>query len=531
MPTEFVFQFPPGTLAGREFFAGDLAMLTNGDPAVYEVVYITNVYTSAEQDRIDIGEVPKIPWPKGTRIIPLRKAHFEDLPSRNALTSEVSTMTARFELDDTERNIEPSWGDERIFKFKTNWVNAVDFGYERTTYTMDTQTGVVEILDPADVGRITRRGLISLFGRSTVNAFRSFLAQARGRAVKFWCNTGTHDLEPLGVIGGASRLDVVPVGYSSLMNVPQDARRAIAIYFKDESEPFYASIQFIESRGAFDRLLLSAEPPAVDRSAIDRVSFLMPVRFDQDSFEIEHFTDQLAAVRSSVVVRSVEMGDMGLLDTPIPLLLDTFTAPDGTDPTSRDIDIYPTDDVSLRRWRAWRADETEGVIQSNALERNPPYPARLFINNDLETNFIILSSTTLFIEVIVTENADIRFAVYDETGNNEIRLEVVGNYDNTNTIVGTVYAFNGDYQDSNISTILDRDDTETVRVSLHTSGGVVSLICNGEIKDSYSGIDTWLDHSWAIVDLRNWGEAPGTRVNLAAIYDGITLEQAIALTT
>jgi hypothetical protein len=303
----YTITWPAGTLTNREFFAGDLALLTNGDPAVYEVVQIESVTDSA----ITLVDTPLVPWPGGTRIIPLRQVHLDELPTRSAPTSHVATMSVRFEFDEPERNITPSWGGpDQLFSFPTNWANAPDLGYERTNYTMDTQTGVIEIIDPADVGRVTMRGSVSLFGRARVAAFRAFAAQARGRALRFWCATGTHDLEPLGEIGDAARLDVAPIGYASLFNVPQDARRAIAIYLNDGSTPIYREILNIEARSGFDRMTLNASIPAMTRSQVDRISFLMPVRFDQDAFEIEHVTDDLKAVRSSVTVRSSEKGDL-----------------------------------------------------------------------------------------------------------------------------------------------------------------------------------------------------------------------------
>lgn len=304
----YVLSWPAGTLTNREFYAGDLALLTNGDPGDYEVVEIEAVTSST----ITLAQIPMKPWPVGTRIIPLRQVHLNELPTRSAPTSHVATMSVRFEFDEPERNITPSWGGpDQLFSFPVNWANAPDLGYERTNYTMDTQTGVIEIIDPADVGRVTMRGNVSLFGRARVAAFRAFAAQARGRALRFWCATGTHDLEPLGEIGGAARLDVAPIGYASLFNVPQDARLHFVIVRNDGEPAVYCKITNIEARSGFDRITLESNIPEMTRGHIDRISFLMPVRFDQDSFEIEHVTDNLTAVRTSVTVRSSDADGIG----------------------------------------------------------------------------------------------------------------------------------------------------------------------------------------------------------------------------
>lgn len=301
----YTLTWPSGTFGWREFNPGDLAILTNGDPAVYEVVEIED---TNYDDTLTLTTRPNLAWPIGTRIIPLRKAHLDELPARTTPTSHVGQMRIRFALDETEKNLYPTWGNAgQIFDFPVNWATAPELGYDRTTYSMDTLTGVVEIVDPADVGRSTMRGSISLFGRDRVNYFRAFIAMARGRALRFWCATGTHDLEPLGEIGGSFVLDVAPVGYSSLFNVPQDARLAIVIVRKDGAPAVYSKILNVEPRVGFDRITLDAEIIAMTRSEIDRISFLMPVRFDQDAFEIEHITDNLTAVRSSVTVRSSDV--------------------------------------------------------------------------------------------------------------------------------------------------------------------------------------------------------------------------------
>lgn len=299
--------WPAGTLAGREFYAGDLAVITNGNPAEYEIVEIESI----SGDTMTLVADPVRIWPAGSRITPLRKARIDQMPSRNSPTSHVTTTTIRFEFDDTEKNLNDAyWPAGTVWPFRTNWVTAVDTGYDRTVYTLDVDTGSVETTDPADVGRITQRAQLTLNGRELLNSFRSFIAQTRGRAVRFWKDSGTHDLEPVGSIGGSTTLDVAPVGYSEWFAVPQDARQSIAITLADGLDPIRRKILAVEKRDGFDRLILDQEIPSLERSAINRISYLMPMRFDQDVFEIEHITDDLRAVRSSVVVRSSDSRGM-----------------------------------------------------------------------------------------------------------------------------------------------------------------------------------------------------------------------------
>lgn len=307
MATPHTITWPAGTLAGREFRANDLVLLIDRDPAVYEVMTVQSVVG----DAITLTDTPRIQWGSTARIIPLRVARVDDLPSLSLLTSVAANTTVRFELDEPETAIVPDWGYcAPLWRFKTNWASSGTMGYDRTTYHLDVDTGRVEVVDPADVGRVVQKADLTLLGRNQLTAFRSFVAQARGRAVRFWWQTGTHDLEPIGTIGGARTMDVAKVGYSEWFTVPQDARRQIAIVFNDGRPSLYRQIVAVDERDTFDRLTLDTDLPVIERRQISRVSYLMPVRFDHDTFEIHHVTDDAKAVRSSVTVRSSEFDDM-----------------------------------------------------------------------------------------------------------------------------------------------------------------------------------------------------------------------------
>lgn len=309
-PGGLVLNFPTGTLALREFAVGDVVLIGGRDPALYDVSTVASIVG----DTMTLGVAPTMTWPTGSRITPLRVARFDDPPSVSNVTSAVGTAQARFELDEPDRSIVPDWGYcAPLWRFKIDRSNAIDTGYERNAYVFDVDTGRVEIVDPGDTTRVVVKANITLFGRQNLRAFRQFLAMARGKAVRFWFPSGTHDLEPVGTIGGVT-LDVQPVGYSAWLRVPQEARLMLAFTFTDGRPTVYRKILDVSAQTGFDRLTLDGALPTVERRFIDRVSYVLPVRFDQDTFELTHITSNAKAVRAAVVVRSSEIDGLPPID-------------------------------------------------------------------------------------------------------------------------------------------------------------------------------------------------------------------------
>lgn len=302
--------WPTGTFSQREFVAGELALFQGADPGNYEIVTVSNVSGTT----LTFMTAPVKSWPAGTRITPLRVARFESLPEQRMVTDRVSTTQIRFNLDEPDRYVAPSWGYcAPLWHYKLDWSQGVTIDNSRTTYTIDVETGKVDVTDPGGRSRVGAKGDLLLLGRSQVWSFRQFLAQARGKSQRFWWPSGTHDLEPVGVIGGVT-LDVAATGYSTWLTQPQDAKLMIGVVFSDGRPAVYRRIQSVTGFDTFDRLTLTQALPAMSRASIKRIQFVMPARFDQDGFELHHITDNMRAVKASVVVRSSDIDGMPDID-------------------------------------------------------------------------------------------------------------------------------------------------------------------------------------------------------------------------
>lgn len=217
---------------------------------------------------------------------------------------------------------------------------------------------------------------------------------------------------------------------------------------------------------------------------------------------------------------------------PGPFLLDTFTATDGTDPTARDMDVFPSGGSELRRWRGFSGD-THGEIYSNSLRNSTADATRLLLYADDNNNFCTLMNTTILVhyEILDTVGGDLRLAVIDQTGNQEIRIEADGDGTVTN-VEANVFGLNGGDPGWNPPVYTGLGNAAGGnKTSIHTSDTTATLIHNGVVLGSTSIVEggPWLEHTWATVDVRT-GNFSGTNIFAVSIYNGATLEEAIALT-
>lgn len=305
-------QFPSGSLKYREFRLNDLLLLSAGDPDVYAILTVITVNLAT--DRITVRADGNIgSWPVGSRITPMRRARIMDQVSMDNPTDRVGTTTLRFDLSDADSNFVPSWGYcAPLFRYKPDRKEAIRFSYERSTFVADFDSGVVEVEDPGNRAQISTSMAMKLFGRPQVADFRAFLYMARGRAVRFYVPSFTEDLRLAANVPYGPTFTTQKNGFSEYMSEPQEARRIISFVFKDGRPTIYRNVTGVQPvldsvppfRQIGERFTVAPNMPPIRMDEIERLSFVVPSRFDQDTIEIFHATDESAAVSSSLVVRS-----------------------------------------------------------------------------------------------------------------------------------------------------------------------------------------------------------------------------------
>jgi hypothetical protein len=134
--------------------------------------------------------------------------------------------------------------------------------------------------------------------------------QARGRTVRFWIPDFMQSVHLHTNIAAGTSIDAKPAGFAENVKSPQDARSMLAIVFKDGSPTLYRTLLNVSDEGAFERFTVGSALPAIAMSAVEKIEFMLPARFDQDGFELHHNVDQSAAVQTTLVVRSAEKAGM-----------------------------------------------------------------------------------------------------------------------------------------------------------------------------------------------------------------------------
>jgi hypothetical protein len=122
--------------------------------------------------------------------------------------------------------------------------------------------------------------------------------------------TFTSDVQAVSSVGGTT-IDIRSIGYTDFFKTAQDFRSKVAVEYRDGRSTAYADILNVERiSDTVERIYLEAGLPGASNASIKRISFMMPVRFDQDAFELLHLVDEGKAVKTSVVVRSSDLKGM-----------------------------------------------------------------------------------------------------------------------------------------------------------------------------------------------------------------------------
>jgi hypothetical protein len=311
--------FPDGELEFREFYKGDLVFVNSGNPDDYDILQVGDV--DYNNNRFSWAFPPPRAWPIGTRIYPMRTARLLVSPRMSNVTDTTSMATAQFDLSQPYK-IEADWGSalngQPYFRFTPDRASTIDVEYGRRNYTIDNQSGVPVTTDH---GRFTN-GLVSinlrLFGRIPAVGLRKFLQAARGRSVHFYAPTFMQDVMLVDDIpADAEDIIIMPQGFFNYMLRPQPMRIQLQFSFKNGSPSVYATIANVSPiyktdpdgsvstplQIAAERLTMTEPMPAIAMADLKRVSFVVETRFEQDSFELHHHTNQQAAVDVALVLR------------------------------------------------------------------------------------------------------------------------------------------------------------------------------------------------------------------------------------
>lgn len=378
-----VVEFPAGTLPDREFDIGDLVLITTTNFDRYGVLTVVDT----NDDVMTVNAIEDIgTWPRGSRIVPLRRAKMLDSVTLDNVTDRVGTTRMRFTLQDADERFSASWGGcAPLWRIKPDRGANLGMEFNRSDFVLDFGSGVIDVTDPGDRAQISQSMQLKFFSRSEVWGFRAFLYNARGRARRFYMPSYTANVEMLGDFPGGDELEAKPNGFSEYFLSPQDARTTLAIDFKDSRPSIYRKIigvsAILSTTAPFvpvaEQFILEAPLSPILKREVARIGFLVPSRFDQDTIEIFHHVAGSTAVSSSVVVRSVGGANMEPLECWATSLTYPVAAVDAMEVTGELVagQLY-TAAVHLSDALSIEANLVEGTLLRTiayvTYDRNPP---------------------------------------------------------------------------------------------------------------------------------------------------------------
>jgi hypothetical protein len=212
-----------------------------------------------------------------------------------------------------------------------------------------------------------------------------------------------------------------------------------------------------------------------------------------------------------------------------PWLLDTFTASNGTSPLSpHALDVYPT---GMDNWKTQAAAPTEfGIISGNSFVVDTGGgDTRAIVQNYNagETDIALALPIFLLLDLDLGTTGDyFRLRVNQGAGyNSDIDLLVYRNGDVYAQVIGEV---SGYYETAfpypNVG-------SGSHKVGLWISSTETEVIADGSAIDTAASVDHREFARYVVLDLFPDASPINGAVNLVAIYSGITLAQATALTT
>jgi len=284
-----------------EFMNCNVVML--GGPHDYELVEI--VGRADTLVTLTSGTINE--WPKGTRVVPLKKCKLDQQPSTVRRTEDIHVARVKFCSVEPNRTDAASplntFGSQYILEEDPNEVEDLTYNYERVMSLLDNTTGLPVFTDVT--GRILQQFAWWRRGRQEHHRLRGLFYALDGRRVPVWVPTIYRDFEPVYPLGaGDLAIDVRRCGYTNLGG-PGPQREYILIQTLSGNRHYRKITDSVILDNNTERLFLdSAVGEDIPLNRLNRISFLVLCRLDQDTVEFHHHTATRGMTTTTATFRS-----------------------------------------------------------------------------------------------------------------------------------------------------------------------------------------------------------------------------------
>ena len=252
-------------------------------------------------------------WPAGTRVVPLKKVKLDQQPSTTRKTELIHVARVKFcSIEPNRTDAEPplnTFGLQYVLETDPNEVDDLTYNYERVLSTLDNTMGLPTLSDVT--GRVLQQFAWWCRGRQEHHQLRGLFYSLDGRRVPVWVPTIYADFEPVTPIGaGDLAINVKRCGFTNLGG-PGPQREYILIHLHNGTR-YYRKItnSIILGDGTSERIFIDeAVGEDISLAQLNRISFLVLCRLDQDAVEIIHHTATRGMTTVVAVFRSAAAKD------------------------------------------------------------------------------------------------------------------------------------------------------------------------------------------------------------------------------
>jgi len=289
--------------SGRRFVAGGHALLMQEDPAVFERVQIATVGGS----RLTLSTVTAWAWPAGTRVLPLRTARLQAVPSLSRFTGDAAPYQVEFRLEaplEWPANAGPAtYRALPVLEIPPTWSTDPEWAPERPLSHVDNEVGIPAVFDRVGIPLGRQAMPYALVGPAALAAFRGLLFALCGRWGTIWVPTWAQDLQLVNdVPNGATTLDVEgPLLSATGLAIN---RRDVRIQLANGTVLYRRLTAAAAHSATVERLTLDvAIATGFAASAVASVSFMALCRQDTDVNLLRHWSHEV--VLSELSFRAV----------------------------------------------------------------------------------------------------------------------------------------------------------------------------------------------------------------------------------
>lgn len=296
----------PIDTATLRFVVDGQALLIDADLRHFEVVTLDAVSGSA----LTLAEPTTYAWGAGTRIIPLRLARLDTMPSLSRFTGDAVPYQVAFRLEQPlEESADAGDATYRgapVLEWTPVWTSDPSFVPERQLLVEDAGTGPVSAFDLVGIplGRLALG--FTLVGRTTIAAFRGLLFALCGRWAPIWVPSQAQDMRVVAAVAnGATTLDVEHSGYSAWPLAVN--RRDLRIKLHNGTVLYRRITDADEISSSVERLTLdSAIATGFAAGDVAVVSFMALCRQDTDVNKLTWWNHE--TVQTELTFRAVAHG-------------------------------------------------------------------------------------------------------------------------------------------------------------------------------------------------------------------------------